>query len=199
MKISKIIKQLQLSKVFQTGLQSSRYWRGMAHSLWGTGLRVKPTAGVRSSSSSVTPGGGVKRNRCKRDVKKRKISILARPSPRHILRPERTERFTEPKNSWSILGSSSVMPKWLYLQKTAWRHLSWGIYHPCPGSERGWRCVGSPTHSHHTGQRPEEETQSSPEPRNKRAVLAWAKRCLQQCCGLNCFILLTELLWLCWF
>lgn len=167
----------------------------MAHSLWGTGLRVKPTAGVRSSSSSVTPGGGVKRNCCRRDVKKRKISILARLSPRHILRPERTERFTELINSWSIPNSSSVILKWLYLQRRAWRHLSWGIYHLCPGSGRDWRCVGSPTHSHHTGQRPEGESRSSPRPRNKRAVLAWAKCCLQQCCGLNWFILLTELLW----
>lgn len=65
------------------------HWRLTAHSTWGEGLRVKPTAGVRSSSSSVTPGGGVKRKCWRRDAKKRKSSIFARLSPRHTLRPAR--------------------------------------------------------------------------------------------------------------
>lgn len=97
--------------VFQAVIRSSLYWRGMAQSLWGEGLRVKPNAGVRSSSSSPTPGGGVKRNCWRRDVKKRKISILARPSPRHTLRPAGRGSFEQPKNSGSILTSLSVILK----------------------------------------------------------------------------------------
>lgn len=83
----------------------------MAQSLWGEGLRVKPNAGVRSSSSSPTPGGGVKRNCWRRDVKNWKISILARPSPRHILRPGGRGSFEELKTSGSILTISSVILK----------------------------------------------------------------------------------------
>jgi len=59
-----------------------------AHRVWGLGPKVNPGNGVRSSSSSVTPGGGVKRKRWRREVKKRKSSILARPSPGHTLWPE---------------------------------------------------------------------------------------------------------------
>lgn len=44
-------------------------------------------------------------------MKKRKISILARPSPRHILRPKGRGGFEELKNSGRILTRSSVIPK----------------------------------------------------------------------------------------
>ena len=93
-----------------------------AHSSWGEGLRTKPTAGVRSRSSSVTPGGGVKRKRWRRVVKKRKSSILARLSPRHTLRPVRTKsgkdqtcmttktlEFCENKNCIIVLPAEKAM------------------------------------------------------------------------------------------
>ncbi|PWA27424.1 hypothetical protein CCH79_00000641, partial [Gambusia affinis] len=47
-----------------------------------------PPRGVRSRSSSLTPGAGVKRKCCSRVVKKMNSSILAKLSPRQILRPE---------------------------------------------------------------------------------------------------------------
>jgi len=75
-----------------------------------TGLRVKPTGEVRSSSSSETPGGGVKRKCCRRLVKKMKSSILARPSPGQILRPER-ERAME---TFQVICQSNQ------LLKTSW-------------------------------------------------------------------------------
>lgn len=72
---------------------TNAHCRLTAHSSWGAGGMTKPSAGVRSSSSSETPGGGVKWKRWRREVKKRKSSIFARLSPRHALRPERAKRF----------------------------------------------------------------------------------------------------------
>ena len=43
----------------------------------------------RKSIMGFTPGGVEKVNRCRKEVKKRKSSILARLSPRHTLFPER--------------------------------------------------------------------------------------------------------------
>lgn len=55
-------------------------------------------AGLRSRSELETPGGGRKLNLCRRLVKKRKSSILARVSPAQILRPgtkgKRTTRIS---------------------------------------------------------------------------------------------------------
>lgn len=45
--------------------------------------------GVRSTSSSETPGGGVKRKCCRRVAKNMKSSALAKVAPGHNLRPER--------------------------------------------------------------------------------------------------------------
>lgn len=70
-----------------TILISAAHIQETAHSLWAEGLRVRPTRGVRSKSSSETPGGGEKRKCCRRVVKKMKSSILAKDSPRQILRP----------------------------------------------------------------------------------------------------------------
>ena len=124
-----------------------------AHSWWGEGLRVKPTAGVRSSCSSVTPGGGVNLKRWRREVKKRKSSILARPSPRHARRPWRQYRY----NTFISVFIQFIWNRrctWCesYQQKKAWMRLSSQISPACLGSVQGWMCWGFPIHCHHEGQ-----------------------------------------------
>lgn len=142
--------------------------RETAHSSWGEGLRVKPTRGVRSRSSSETPGGGVKQKRCMIVVKKMKSSILARPSPRQILRPvrlkkkKRTEECAGEANCQETDNWWEIMPQLTNLRRKAWRRLAWQTFHLCPGSGQDERCMASPTHSHHTGQMSGEDTLWSP-------------------------------------
>lgn len=131
--------------------------RLMAHSSWGKGFRVMPMTGVRSRSSSDTPGAGLKWKRWRREVKKRKSSIFAKPSPRQILRP--ATRRSGISSNGTLQGDVEM---WTYLQRRAWRHLFWQIYPLHPGSGRGWKCAASPIRSHHSGQKWGQGWQSSP-------------------------------------
>lgn len=63
-------------------------------------------AGLRSRSELETPGGGRKLNLCRRLVKKRKSSILARVSPAQILLPGTKCKRTTRK---SVGAASSVL------------------------------------------------------------------------------------------
>lgn len=77
-------------------------------------------AGLRSTSELETPGGGWKLNLCRRLVKKRKSSILARVSPAQILRPgtkcKRTTR-TSVKAAASVLEEKTTLLSALALKK----------------------------------------------------------------------------------
>lgn len=74
-------------------LELSLHLRRTAHNFCGRGERVKPTTGVKSNSSSETPGGEVKRKCWRRAVKNKNSSILARLSPGHALRPAQSSAW----------------------------------------------------------------------------------------------------------
>jgi len=59
----------------------------------------------RSRSEEEIPGGGWKVNLCRRLVKKRKSSILARVSPAQILRPAMKCEMCGNRISWSCFFS----------------------------------------------------------------------------------------------
>lgn len=68
-------------------------------------MTLNEMAGLRSRSELETPGGGWKLNLCRRLVKKRKSSILARVSPAQILRPGTKGKRTRK----SVRAASSVL------------------------------------------------------------------------------------------
>lgn len=86
-----------------------------------------------------------------------KSSILARPSPRQILRPVRDGKSVICKKEHNCKKAPFT-----HQQKMARKPLVWQTFHLCPGSEQDKSWVASPTQSHHRGQRSAEDRQWYP-------------------------------------